>query len=84
MRAGQPAQTADLKRRLSAMRKFVPWGGSGNFIPAHMRAAVPDEPEEEPAAEPEIAEPAAPKEQLPESVEPLFLWRPGSFIHLFS
>ena len=76
MRAGKPAQSDALKQRLSAMRKFVPWGSSTPFIPLHMRmhdAAEDDEEGAEEAAEEQQDDKAEPAEDI----EPLELWRPG-------
>ena len=77
VREGKPAQSNDLKRRLSAMRRFVPWGGGANFVPAHLKTLPLDEDEADAAAEPE-AEAAVAAEQLPEGVEPMYVWQPGA------
>jgi hypothetical protein len=79
VREGKPAQTQDLKRRLSAMRRFVPWGGGSNFVPAHLQKATGDD--EDVGAEEEAS--AAPEQkpvelELPEGVEPLYVWQPGA------
>jgi hypothetical protein len=79
VRAGEPAQTTDLKRRLSAMRRFVPWGGGGNFVPRHMQTVITDENEDN--TEEDGMEKGTAPEQLPEGVEPLFLWQPGAYDH---
>lgn len=78
VREGKPAQSTDLKRRLSAMRRFVPWGGGGNFVPAHLKALPLEEEEnaDEAAAEPEAE--AAAVEPLPDGVEPMYVWQPGA------
>jgi hypothetical protein len=78
VREGKPAQTQDLKRRLSAMRRFVPWGGGANFVPAHLQKATGDEDleaDEEASAAPQ--EEKTVEVELPEGVEPLYVWQPG-------
>ena len=76
VRAGKPAQSNELKRRLSAMRRFVPWGSKDPFKPLKMEPDSPQEEEEE-AADDAVAEEPAKAEQLPPGVEPLILWQPG-------
>jgi hypothetical protein len=81
VRPGQPAQSEDLKRRMSAIRKFVPWKGSGNFVPMHLRD-VPEEDPEAPAEDDSAVtkDEEAPKDVLPPGIEPLVLWRPGTHL----
>lgn len=75
VRAGKPAQSDELKRRLTAMRRFVPWGSKDAFTPLKAAPEAPEEEEEEAAADAAVAE--APAEQLPPGIEPLVLWQPG-------
>jgi hypothetical protein len=79
---GQPQQSADLRRRLSAQRRFVPWGGGTNFVPMYLQApTIDDEAEDEAEEDAEVmqgkdllAKAAALVE--PEAA-PLVLWEPG-------
>lgn len=61
------------------MRRFVPWGGKGAFVPSYFQTAPPEDAadsDEEPVAD-AVADEA--KEELPDGIEPLFLWQPGLF-----
>lgn len=79
---GQPAESADLKRRLAMRRKFVPWGG-GAFNPLSFQSTVPEEPEagEDDTTGTEDANAALEKAKAAQAAEvdenPLILWRPG-------
>jgi hypothetical protein len=77
VRPGKPAQTQDLKRRLSAMRRFVPWGGGANFVPGHLQKATGDEDIDTKESSP-APEEALIQCELPEGVEPLYVWQPGA------
>lgn len=77
VRAGKPAQSDELKRRLSAMRRFVPWGSKVAFQPLVKQPEPPEEEEEEAADDANAQEPAKAAEPLPPGVEPLILWQPG-------
>jgi hypothetical protein len=79
---GQPAQSEDLRRRLSARRRFVPWGGgTANFVPHYLQVAAAADVEEQAVEELEIACPnqavAKPSGQQEPEVAPLVLWQPG-------
>jgi DNA repair and recombination protein RAD54 and RAD54-like protein len=79
---GQPAQSDDLRRRLSARRRFVPWGGgTANFVPHYLQVAAAADVEEQAVEEADntcplqvVAKPSA--QQEPEAA-PLVLWQPG-------
>jgi len=73
---GQPAQSTDLKRRLSAARRFVPWGSSKGFtLPSMKPLGVVSSSEE--SAE-EIKPDPKPEVSLAAGIEPLTVWAPGA------
>ena len=44
---GAPARSKDLLRRLSARKRFIPWGGGNvNFVPMHLQNIQSTEEEE--------------------------------------
>ena len=75
---GQPAESADLKRRLAIRRKFVPWGG-GTFNPLGFQAAIAEDADDEDGDKEEEKAEEQVKPAAPAAVDenPLILWRPG-------
>lgn len=64
---GAPAQSNELRRKLLAQRRFVPWGDSKAFTPPILAGLLPPV---QPATQAPVEEP------LPEGIEPLVLWEP--------